>query len=187
MKEEWVFIEATDGLYEVSNLGRVRKEGSIVDLEIYNGYAKVGITTIYGTFRMWLHRIVATHFCTKPEGKNFVNHIDGNKLNNTSTNLEWVTNSENQRHRIDVLGKGNKGSDNPMFGRSGILFPAFKGCIYQIDPKTNTIIEKFEGSCDIQRKHPEFKYRSVNRCLNGYLKTYKGFIWTRNMSGCKTS
>lgn len=119
MKEEWKIIEATDGMYEVSNLGNVRKGNCLIKQELYAGYAKVGITTIYGTFRIWLHRIVAVHFCTKPKDKNFVNHIDGNKLNNRADNLEWVTNSENQYHRIHILEKDCKGEHNPMYGKSG--------------------------------------------------------------------
>ena len=45
-----------------------------------------------------LHRVVAFLFIDKVEGKNFVNHIDGNKDNNCSDNLEWVTKSENTKH-----------------------------------------------------------------------------------------
>lgn len=66
---------------------------------------KVKIVLIYGTMRIWLHRLVAATFIENPENKLQVNHIDGNKHNNAVSNLEWVTNSENQRHRIDILGK----------------------------------------------------------------------------------
>ena len=48
-----------------------------------------------------LHRVVAFLFIDKVEGKNFVNHIDGNKDNNCSDNLEWVTKSENTKHAHD--------------------------------------------------------------------------------------
>lgn len=46
----------------------------------------------------YIHRLVAMTFLEKIEGKNFVNHIDGNKLNNHFTNLEWCTNEENNKH-----------------------------------------------------------------------------------------
>lgn len=44
------------------------------------------------------HRIVASAFCNHEHGKDYVNHIDGNKQNNASSNLEWVTKSENTMH-----------------------------------------------------------------------------------------
>ena len=44
------------------------------------------------------HRIIASIFCEREIGKDFVNHIDGDKLNNSASNLEWVTRSENTRH-----------------------------------------------------------------------------------------
>lgn len=47
-----------------------------------------------------LHRIVAEHFIPRQDGKNQVNHKDGNKLNNRVDNLEWVTATENMRHSV---------------------------------------------------------------------------------------
>lgn len=45
-----------------------------------------------------VHRLVALAFISNPEETMFINHIDGNKLNNHYTNLEWCTNTHNQRH-----------------------------------------------------------------------------------------
>jgi len=47
-----------------------------------------------------LHRVVAEHFIPRQDGKNQVNHKDGNKLNNCVDNLEWVTATENMRHSV---------------------------------------------------------------------------------------
>ena len=47
-----------------------------------------------------LHRIVAEHFIPRQNGKNEVNHKDGNKLNNCVDNLEWTSRKENMRHSV---------------------------------------------------------------------------------------
>lgn len=48
-----------------------------------------------------LHRLLATHFIDNPYNKRTVNHLDGNKLNNNLSNLEWATDSENIQHAYD--------------------------------------------------------------------------------------
>lgn len=64
------------------------------------GYVKVSINkdNVINTFQ--IHRLVAEAFVPNPFNKPQVNHIDGNKQNNNYTNLEWVTNQENQIHAI---------------------------------------------------------------------------------------
>jgi hypothetical protein len=47
-----------------------------------------------------VHRLVAEHYIDNPHKKDYGNHIDKNRLNCDSKNLEWVTNSENIRHSI---------------------------------------------------------------------------------------
>jgi hypothetical protein len=57
--------------------------------------------------RLSVHRIVAEHFLERIHGKDFVNHKDGNRMNNHVDNLEWCTCSENELHSYRVLGKVN--------------------------------------------------------------------------------
>jgi hypothetical protein len=62
-----------------------------------------------------IHRLMATNFIDNNENKPVVNHIDGNKLNNKVSNIEWCTVSENTQHAFDNgLGKPSKGESNGM-------------------------------------------------------------------------
>lgn len=93
-----------EGWYEVSNIGRVRTAKTKRLLSPFNskGYLRIGlITYTRGQQKFPVHRLVANAFVEgRTHEKRFVNHIDGNKLNNVYTNLEWVTASENIIHAI---------------------------------------------------------------------------------------
>lgn len=66
----------------------------------HNGYKTYYITVGNGKKRLYAHRMVAETYLPKIEGKTQVNHKDGNKLNNSIENLEWVDASENSNHAI---------------------------------------------------------------------------------------
>lgn len=101
--EEWKDIKGYEGLYQVSNQGRIRsfwhrRKGvdCLVQTSVY-GYKYVTLhKEKQRTFRV--HRLVAEAFIPNPEGKPQVNHINGDKGDNRVTNLEWCTGSENMIH-----------------------------------------------------------------------------------------
>lgn len=114
MKEEiWKDIEGYEGLYQVSNLGRVRsfdryvnakgggrsfRKGRILKAgKTKQGYSFVALTNEKSK-QFTVHRLVAQAFLKKQNFRKVVNHIDGNKENNSVTNLEYVTSSENTKH-----------------------------------------------------------------------------------------
>lgn len=85
--------------YLVSTHGRVKHRlGYLVVGSILTGYKVFGINK--KTYRF--HRMTAFMFVENPDKKPFVNHIDGNRLNNHYTNLEWVSNQENSQHAHDT-------------------------------------------------------------------------------------
>lgn len=100
-KPIWKDIKGYEGLYQVSNDGRVKRISTnrisniIIDSR---GYSKKAITLNGETRQYAVHRLVAETFIENPLNKSEVNHIDGNKLNNCVENLEWVTRSENMKH-----------------------------------------------------------------------------------------
>ena len=101
--EEWRPIPNWENLYEVSNLGRVRSKinGNIRTLDKNNcGYYRITLYNHPRRERIFIHRLVASVFIPVNDYNKQVNHIDGDKSNNTVYNLEWVTQSENEIHAI---------------------------------------------------------------------------------------
>lgn len=146
--EIWKDIKGYEGLYQVSNLGRVRgveklvrsKHSSIktVKARLLNsssyksGYKYVTLSS--GGFRRKhkIHRLVATAFIPNTQNKREVNHLNGIKSDNRRDNLEWCTSSENQKHAFKIglqvcMNHLRVGANNPnsrcvdMFSQSGVL------------------------------------------------------------------
>lgn len=113
-----VFINIDVANYQISNMGRVKrlfhtvnaKDGKIYKRKEMFIRAWVCGQTGYPRVRLnqhhrFIHRLIAIAFIPNPQGKDTVNHIDGNKLNNSIDNLEWLTYGENNKHAYDKLGK----------------------------------------------------------------------------------
>jgi hypothetical protein len=113
--EIWKPIKNYEGVYEISNLGRVKRLETLVKNRGGYRLVKERILKIpyspnlryYSIFlsngkvkQHYIHRLLAIAFIPNPLNKEQVNHKDGNKLNNSLSNLEWVTKSENQIHAI---------------------------------------------------------------------------------------
>lgn len=100
MQEIFKKIQTTNGDYYVSNLGNIKsvrygKEHILKPFFINSGYVSISLGR--GNKNL-VHRLVAEHFCEKPNGATQVNHIDGNKTNNVASNLEWCNPKQNMNH-----------------------------------------------------------------------------------------
>lgn len=89
--------------YYVDYDGSIYKGKNKLKCNNQNGYRAVMITYKDGSRKRWyVHRIVAEIYLENKDRKPFVNHIDGDKANNSVSNLEWVTCKENARHASDT-------------------------------------------------------------------------------------
>lgn len=113
MEEIWKDVPGFEGLYQVSNTGKVKSIATKVNHRYgsrkraeklkslatnENGYATVNLYKENKLKVFKVHRLVAQCFIPNPYSKKTVNHIDANKLNNNLPNLEWATHSENLLH-----------------------------------------------------------------------------------------
>jgi len=114
--EVWVDIKGYEGVYMVSTRGRIKsldrivmsrgrampRKGRILRPNIYkNGYLWVLLTKDKNPLQFFVHRIVATHLIDNPNNLPFVNHIDWDKTNNDTLNLEWCTPKQNVHHALN--------------------------------------------------------------------------------------
>lgn len=183
--EIWKDIEDYEGIYQVSNLGRVKSLARTVymtDAKIRKtrdtllsqhvnekGYLHVSLTKNGKTRTKRTHRLVAQAFLKNPENLKEVNHRDGNKENNEASNLEWVTRKENVEHAI------TSGLFNPKRNgiASGIL--AKKAVVATRDGEPTL---RFESLRDAERYFDApGAAGAICRCCKGKQKKAYGYRW----------
>lgn len=114
--EIWENVQGYEGLYLISNLGRLLsapRNGTklywhMIAPHYVGGCIQYQLSKDNIKREYKAHRLVAEAFLPNPGNKREVNHIDGNKHNNSVGNLEWATSSENQIHAYYTLKKGIK-------------------------------------------------------------------------------
>ena len=98
--------------YSISNLGNIKnKQGRLMIIgkrKSNSGYLQVRLFNNNKYYYRYIHKLVAIAFLPNPNNYRTVNHIDGNKLNNTILNLEWASDEMQQRHAF-LTGLKSKG------------------------------------------------------------------------------
>lgn len=107
---------------QTDSLGRTRTwKGQVLNPDIApNGYYRITLAVEGKKKQVYIHRLIATHFMDNPNNLPQVNHIDGNKLNNSMDNLEWVSAQENTIHAYkNGLINHIAGENHPNYGKFG--------------------------------------------------------------------
>ena len=147
-KEIWKDAVGFEGLYQVSNKGRVKSLDKTVEYvdgrkyfykskilalisAVKDKYYQVNINTGSGRLKLYVHRLVATAFLPNPKNKKQVNHIDLNGKNNNLENLEWATPSENELHSY----RNGKKSVNLLGEEHGMAKLTEKEALYILKSK----------------------------------------------------
>jgi hypothetical protein len=113
--EIWKDVIGYEGLYQVSNLGNVKRISSfrgvnkkylngynLIPIDNGKGYLRIKLTKNNKSKRIMLHRIIAEAFIENKHNKPFINHINSDRKDNSIENLEWCTQSENVKHAVKV-------------------------------------------------------------------------------------
>lgn len=189
--EIWKDVVGYEGLYQVSNLGRVRsiprtcisKFGSIRTVPSRNlspsngrGYLYYNLNKDGICKRVLAHRIVASAFIPNPKGHKTVNHKDENKVNNNVSNLEWCSHKYNN----DYGQRKRKVSDTCFKNRRncrviqhidsyGNIIKEYNGIKYaaiELGVNKGLIINILRGVTKTKREHLLFRYKEGTTWYN---------------------
>lgn len=177
MGEIWKDIAGYEGLYQVSNLGNVRSlryrnryEVRELYLKPHNrGYLQVELHKDGKRKMVTVHRLVAMAFVEGYEESKQVNHIDENKKNNISTNLEWVTVSQNVLHSLrhrTVPVTRNYPKFHARTDRRPVIQMSLGG----------EIIARWESTIKV-KEALGYSDWSIKQCCRGNRRTAYGYKW----------
>ena len=163
-KEIWKPVVGYEGLYEVSNWGRIKsikfgKERILNPGTNSCGYLHVGLYK-NGKRKIFLvHRLVAEAFIPNPNNLPCINHKDENKLNNSVENLEWCNSKYNNTYgtRIERISKK-------------LSKPVLQ---YTLD---GVFVREWPSTMQAEREGG-FNQAHIWMCCKGEQKTHKNFIW----------
>lgn len=175
-KERWRKVGGYEGLYMVSDFGRIKALGcknhpvSIKRQRMpQNGYLLVSLWGDNKEKKKLVHRLVALAFIKNEQNKKTVNHKKGETADNRWIRLEWATQSENAKHAYTHLGRiGN------ATGKFGKLHPRSKPVIQlTLD---GSFIERFDSISDAYRA-TGIKGNKICAVLKNKQKTTCGYKW----------
>lgn len=170
--ENWLPVVGYEGIYEVSNLGKVRCSGNFYGKRklgrimqpstTKGGYKRLPLNIGKNRTSFQVHRLVATAFIKNPNNYEYVNHINGLKTDNRAENLEWCSASYNLSHAYKLgLAKRPKRGDSHQARKvihteSGNEFMCIKDAAEYIGIKHSTLVmQLLRGSSNCQFKYSD--------------------------------
>ena len=188
-KEIWKDVKGYEGIYQVSNLGRVRSldrmagrnrlyKGRVIMERTHNtGYKFVRLCRNNKFEQPSIHRLVAEAFIPNPNNKPTVNHIDENKGNNIVTNLEWATYKENCNHGTRNI-RAHINRDEKKVGEKVRQTRKKLGMCHKINQYDleGNFLKQYEcayDACVVLN----CKASGIGAACRHTLKTYKGYKW----------
>ena len=160
------YLACSNGIILSTKTGKAKP---LKPLDNGNGYLAVSLSKNGKVRRFYIHRLIAESFLENIEKKEEVNHIDGNRGNNSLSNLEWVTRSENHHHRYKVLGQ--RGVN---YGKTGAKNWKSKP-VLQYDKEMNFVAE-YPGVMEAQRQ-TGISESNIRCVIYGRSKTAGGYKW----------
>lgn len=162
MQEVWKDVKDYEGLYKISNLGKVKSiaNNKYLKVNTTGEYAYVGLYKNKRKTNKKIHRLVAENFIDNPNGYLYVNHKDENKWNNSVNNLEWCT----QKYNC------NYGKRNEKMRRSKNKYK-----IKQID-LDGKILKIWEDVLEL-KNNTKYNIRVIRSCCEHKCKTCYGYKW----------
>lgn len=165
MNEIWKDIVGYEGLYKVSNLGRVlsvRRNSALIPGR--GRYLIVVLCKNGARHEVAVHRLVAEAYCEKRDDATEVNHINENRYDNRAINLEWCTRLENIRHGTGIQRHADAQRNDSRSKR-----------IYQVSVNGD-LIASFPSVREMNRV-TGYDRAAIQRCANGKQKTAYGYKW----------
>ena len=170
--EEWRDIAGFNGIYQVSNFGRVRSlnynrtgKTKLMAINKDRGeYCRVLLYTKEKNYNKTVHRLVAQAFIPNPNNLPCVNHKNEIKTDNRVENLEWCTKQYNNTYN-DLQKRVHKKMINGVCSKP----------TYQYD-KNGILIKIWDSQIDIERQLG-FDQGYISNCCRGKYKTAYGYIW----------
>ena len=170
MEEEiWCPIKGYEGIYEVSDQGRVKsigygKERTLKPGRNTQGYLQVKLCK-NGEKKMYLvHRLVVQTFIPNPDNLPQVNHKDENKENNSVQNLEWCDRKYNVNYGTRIK-KISEKMTNGKLSKPVLQFT-----------KDGVFVREWKSTHDVERNLGYF-HNNISYCCTGRYKSAYGFIW----------
>ena len=177
MKEVFEDLKGYEDTYQISEFGRIFSKRRLVGNKIIfgrelepqltsDGYLKVTLSKDRTSKRFYVNRLVAKQCIAKKNNLEKVNNIDGNKLNNNVTNLEWCTKEENQNHavRTNLIQHGEDRPSAKLKESDVLEIYKLKGIMKASDIANKYGVSKNTINCILRGSKWKYLYKQYFKC-----------------------